>query len=97
MTASVHVANVAGGSAIRLPLTAIVDRGAERELWVVDPRTSRVALHPVTVGDARNDDVIVLSGLQGGERIVTAGVHMLQPGQRVAVVPTGATQTEAAK
>ena len=97
MTASVHVANVAGASAIRLPLTAIVDRGAERDLWIVDPKSWRVALQPVTVGNAQNDNVIVLSGLQGGEQVVTAGVHMLQPGQRVAVVPMGTTQTEAAR
>ncbi len=95
MTASVHVANVAGGSAIRLPLTAVVDKGGERDLWVVDPRSSQVALRPVTIGDAQNDNVIVLAGLQGGEQVVTAGVHMLQPGQRVAVVPMGSTQTEA--
>lgn len=97
MTASVHVANVAGTSAIRLPLTAIVDRGNERDLWVVDPKSSRVTLRPVTLGSAQNDEVIVLTGLQGGEQVVTAGVHLLQPNQRVAVVPAGTTQTEAVK
>ena len=95
MTASVHVADVAGGSAIRLPLTAIVDKGSERDVCIVDAKTARVAMRPVTLGGAQNDSVLVTAGLQGGEQVVTAGAHLLQPGQRVAVVPAGTTRMEA--
>lgn len=83
MTASVEVKDVEGASAIRLPLSAIVDRADQRQVWVVDPKTSRVALRAVKLGSPQDDQVLVLSGLAGGETVVSAGVHMLQPGQRV--------------
>jgi RND family efflux transporter MFP subunit len=83
MTASVTMPDVEGSSAIRLPLTAVVDKDAQRQVWVVDPKTSRVSLRNVTLGSAQDDSVLVVSGLSGGETIVSAGVHMLQPGQRV--------------
>jgi multidrug efflux system membrane fusion protein len=83
MTATVFVADVDGNSAIRLPLTAIVDREGGRQVWVVDPKTSSVAARKVKLGSAQNDSVLVVEGLAGGETIVSAGVHMLQPGQRV--------------
>ena len=86
MTATVRAPDVDGTSAIRLPLTAIDDQGGRRQVWVVDPKTLRVAPREVTVGGAQNDAVIVAKGLAGGETVVTAGVHMLQPNQRVTVM-----------
>lgn len=95
MTASVAVPDAQGLSAIRLPLTAIVDRGAQRQVWVVEPGTQRVAARTVQLGGAQNDSVLVTAGLSGGETVVSAGVHMLQPGQRVraeAPAPAGAAK-----
>ena len=83
MTASVLAPDVAGNGAIRLPLTAIVDREGERQVWIVDPKTSQVAARKVEVGSAQNDQALVVAGLKDGETVVVAGVHMLQPGQRV--------------
>jgi len=83
MTATVFAADVDGNSAIRLPLTAIVDREGGRQVWVVDPKTSSVAARKVKLGSAQNDSVLVVGGLADGETVVSAGVHMLQPGQRV--------------
>ena len=85
MTASVAAPDVDGSTAIRLPLTAIVDRDNSRHVWVVDPRALRVAARAVQLGSAQNDSVLVVSGLVGGETVVSAGVHMLQPGQRVSM------------
>ena len=90
MTASVLVSDVEGPSAIRLPLTAIVDREGQRQVWVVDPKTSRVALRQIALGSPQDDSVLVVSGLSGGETVVTAGVHMLQSGQLVKL-PAAAT------
>jgi RND family efflux transporter MFP subunit len=95
MTASVNVPDAEGGSAIRLPLTAIVDKAGQRQVWVVDPKTSRVALRAVTLGTAQDDRVQVLAGLSGGEAVVSAGVHMLQPGQRVMLPATDAATSPA--
>jgi len=83
MTASVFSPDVEGQSAIRLPLTAIYDMEGQPLVWVVDPASSRVAARPVKLGAAHNDSVLILSGLQGGERVVTAGVHMLHASQKV--------------
>jgi RND family efflux transporter MFP subunit len=89
MTASVLAPDVDGKSAIRLPLTAIVDGGAKRSVWVVDTKSKRVAAREVKLGSAQNDSVLVTSGLAGGETVVTAGVHMLQPDQLVLLAGGG--------
>ncbi|WP_457355397.1 efflux RND transporter periplasmic adaptor subunit [Roseateles sp. P5_D6] len=97
MTASVQVDNIEGASAIRLPLTAIVDKDGRRQVWIVDPKTSRVGLRQVTLGSAQDEAVLVTSGLNGGETVVTAGVHMLQPGQLVKLPTASAAASGAAK
>ncbi len=87
MTASVHVTDVEGPSAIRLPLTAVHDTDGQPRVWVVN--AGSVAARPVTLGPVQNDQVIVVGGLQAGETVVSAGVHMLVAGQKVKTV--GAT------
>ncbi len=88
MTASVIAPDVDGNGVVRVPLTAIVDHEHGRQVWVVDPKTSRVIAREVKLGAAQNDSVIVVGGLAGGETVVSAGVHMLQPGQQVKVAET---------
>ena len=83
MTASVFAPDVEGRTAIRLPLTAIYDKDGEPLVWVVEHETSRVTTRTVRLGAVHNDSVLVLGGLQGGETVVTAGVHMLHAGQKV--------------
>jgi RND family efflux transporter MFP subunit len=88
MTASVSAPDVDGSASIRLPLTAVVDQdGGRRQVWVVNQRTMRVAPLEVKLGSAQNDSVLVTEGLRGGETVVSAGVHMLQAGQRVQLAP----------
>ncbi|WP_296000845.1 efflux RND transporter periplasmic adaptor subunit [Rugamonas sp.] len=89
MTASVYAPDVDGQRAIRLPLTAIVDGDGKRQVWVVDQKTRRVAARVVQLGSAQNDSVLVTTGLAGGETVVTAGVHLLQPQQLVRVAGDG--------
>jgi RND family efflux transporter MFP subunit len=86
MTASVYTPDVDGGTAIRLPLSAIYNKDGQPRVWVVDARTSQVALRDVKLGSAQDDSVLVAGGLTGGETVVTAGVHMLHAGQKVKVV-----------
>jgi RND family efflux transporter MFP subunit len=83
MTASVLAPDVDGKGAVRLPLTAVVDENGKRRVWVVDRQTQRVNAREVQVGSAQNDSVLITGGLSGGETVVSAGVHMLQPNQRV--------------
>lgn len=86
MTASVLAADIDGERAIRLPLTAIHDQAGQPVVWVVDEASAQVKPRPVTLGSAQDDSVLVASGLQGGETVVTAGVHLLHAGQKVKTV-----------
>jgi membrane fusion protein, multidrug efflux system len=90
MTASVVAPDVEGSSAIRLPLTAVLHRGPQPQVWLVDPATAQVRARTVQLGSAQGDSVIVSAGLAGGETVVTAGVHMLHAGQKVRVMAPAA-------
>jgi membrane fusion protein, multidrug efflux system len=95
MTASVHTPDVEGKTAIRLPLTAIHNKHGQPLVWIVDGKTSQVATRAIKLGSAHTDHVIVASGLEGGETVITAGVHMLHTGQKVKVAgapPAGVSQ-----
>lgn len=69
---------------ILIPLKAVAaDADGTPMVWVLDPGTSRVAPRPIELGSVRGSDVIVLRGLEDGERIVTAGISQLRPGTLV--------------
>lgn len=68
---------------ITLPLTAIIDSDGKPSVWVVDPTSNTVALRAVEILRYDASAVIVSSGLRDGEAVVTAGVNVLHPGQKV--------------
>lgn len=69
---------------VRIPLQAILSTAkGDTQVWLVDAETSRVRARTVTLGQVQGTEVVVLSGLQGGERIVTAGVSQLREGMPV--------------
>ncbi len=90
MTASVRMRVRTSGPRISLPLAALVQQGGKTAVWVLDPKTSTVNLVAVTTGAARANDITVTSGLEAGQMVVTAGVHQLQPGQKVSKLADGA-------
>jgi multidrug efflux pump subunit AcrA (membrane-fusion protein) len=51
-------------------------------VWIVTTQ-STVELRPVTVERYDTDRVFVAEGICTGERVVTAGVHRLSPGEKV--------------
>ena len=83
MTATVFTPDVEGAHAIRLPLTAIHDSDGKPKVWIVDPATSRVSTRPVKLGAAEKDTVLIADGLKPGDIVVTAGVNLLNAGQKV--------------
>ena len=83
MTASVLVPNISTAVGIQLPLSAIYDRAGEPIVWIVDSQSSTVAAHPVKLAAAYKDTALVADGVKEGDVVVTAGVHMLHPGQKV--------------
>lgn len=70
-----------------LPLSALLEEGPRRSVWVVAPDGKSVARRDVTVAEARDraepGRVAVIEGLQPGDRVVVAGVHSLKDGQPV--------------
>lgn len=67
----------------RVPLTALYDADGTPKVWVVDPRTSRVATRSVTVAQAQKNGVLLSKGVRDGDLVVTAGVNLLHEGQKV--------------
>lgn len=74
-------------TAVVLPLSAIyAPVGSYDSVWVVDAE-GRVERRRVTLGSLTgNADVVVLSGVEAGESVVTAGVYQLTEGERVKVI-----------
>lgn len=66
-----------------VPLSALHAKDGQPALWVVDAADSTVSLRPVQVGAYGESTVPVTAGLQAGEWVVAAGVHLLREGQKV--------------
>ena len=71
----------AGG--VRVPVNALAERGGKSALWVLDGKNMTVNPVPVTTSDITGNVILVSQGIQPGQEIVTAGVHVLTPGQKV--------------
>lgn len=84
MTAELRIAGGAAGAAPRLPVSAVFHRDGKPAVWIVTEE--RVELVPVTTGALHGNEVEILSGLEAGQRVVTAGINRLEPGQRVALL-----------
>jgi len=82
-TATVSVAAPRREGIARVPLSALREDHGRTTVWVVDPATMTAVVREVQVGGAEGSDVVVLAGLHSGDRVVSAGVHVLSPGQRV--------------
>jgi len=63
-------------------------------VYVVKPDDT-AELRPIVLGQRQGSDVVVVSGLAAGERVVEAGQMMVRPGARVRVAKDGAPTNEA--
>jgi membrane fusion protein, multidrug efflux system len=75
----------AGSPVIKLPTSALRQEGQGTAVWVLDKSTMTVKLVPVQVAAADGNEAVIASGLQPGMLVVSAGVHVLSPGQKVAI------------
>jgi RND family efflux transporter MFP subunit len=82
-TVTVRIAQPPMPGVHKLPLTAVTQEQGRTVVWVVDPKTMAVSTQPVTVAGADGNAVVITAGLSAGQRIVTAGAHLLSPGQVV--------------
>jgi len=83
MTASLTLAKPEPGVLAEVPLSAIFQQGTRPAVWVVDKATGTVSLRPVTIARWRDETALIASGVTEGEIVATAGVHKLEPGQKV--------------
>ena len=87
--ATVHVlaADLPGSqtAVIKLPTSALRQEGAGTVVWVLDEASMTVNTQAVQVGTVDGNAVVITAGLKPGQKVVSAGVHVLSPGQKVTV------------
>lgn len=71
--------------AVLLPWGSLFEIAGAPAVWTIDPGSNTVALKPVTINRYMKDHIAIASGLESGEIVVTAGVQMLRPGQKVEI------------
>lgn len=85
---------VANGQGYRVPLSAAIKKGQIRNtdqlndlksmgVYVYDPATSTVKVRAVKVAGVRENSLLIVEGLNAGERVASAGVSFLREGQKV--------------
>jgi RND family efflux transporter MFP subunit len=74
---------------VDLPVTAVVaDADKAATVWIVDEDTMTVSSKPVKTGLLTSNSISV-SGLEAGERVVTAGAAFMREGMKVTLLQTG--------
>jgi multidrug efflux system membrane fusion protein len=81
MTALVQFSSTTATPRIRVPLTALYQEKGVTSVWLVEK--GQVRMVPVQIGGAAGNDILLLSGVQAGQTVVTAGANLLKNGQKV--------------
>lgn len=84
MTAYVAFVSKSDTPAIKLPLTALLQDKTSTAVWVVENGTVRLV--PVKVAGTAGNDIVIAGGVSPGQTVVTAGVNLLKPGQKVKIL-----------
>ena len=79
---------------IKVPVSALRQEGKGSAVWVLDEAKMTVSSQAVVVTTADNNEAVIASGLTAGQRIVSAGVHVLNPGQKVTVYKAPITPSQ---
>ncbi|MDO8717415.1 MAG: efflux RND transporter periplasmic adaptor subunit [Polaromonas sp.] len=97
--ASVYVvpeSSAVGAPVIKLPTSALRRDGQATAVWVLDKANMTVRSQVIQVATADGNEVVVAAGLQPGMLVVSAGVHVLSPGQKVTIYQQKAPAVSAA-
>jgi membrane fusion protein, multidrug efflux system len=93
MFVTAYVIGATRPNAIVVPQLA-VQQGSNGHLVYVVNDKSVAEIRPVVVGDYQGEkDIVILTGLQAGDRVVVDGVMKVVPGQPVAIVAPGEAAT----
>jgi membrane fusion protein, multidrug efflux system len=82
-TATMLVAMPRTEGVTKLPLSALKEEQGRTMVWLVDRDSMTVKLQAVQFAGADGNEAVVSAGLSPGQVVVTAGVHVLTPGQKV--------------
>jgi len=82
---SPHALSMAGAQVIKLPTSALRQEGKGTAVWVLDKASMTLRSQPVEIATADGNEAVIAAGLQPGMTVVSAGVHVLAPGQKVRV------------
>jgi RND family efflux transporter MFP subunit len=74
---------------VEIPASALTQANGRPAVWVVDPHSQTVTLRSVDVLRYDPLTVVISQGLETGEVVVTAGVQVLRPGQKVRLLEGG--------
>lgn len=75
----------AGDAAMRVPHTALYDRGDGPGVWIVEGAPPRVVWRRIRLAAIGDETTTVAAGLKAGERFVALGAHLLHDGESVRV------------
>jgi RND family efflux transporter MFP subunit len=84
----------AGKTGISIPASAAFAGSdiKKTNVWVIDPQSRILSRREVETGEPTSAGLLIKSGLEAGEWIVTAGTHSLTEGQVVKIVDAGDAQ-----
>ena len=88
VTVSIEANPAASIQKIKLPTSALRQEGGKTMVWVLDMASMTVKSQEIQVTTADGNEAVVNSGLQAGQQVVVAGVHVLSPGQKVTLFQT---------
>ena len=74
-----------GLQVLKLPTSALRQEGKASAVWVLDKTSMTVKSQTVQIATADGNEAVIAAGLQPGMLVVSAGVHVLSPGQRVTI------------
>ena len=80
---------LAAPAGVAVPASALTEGDGHPAVWLVDRQTGTVSLRPVDVMRYDPAGVVISRGLEKGDVVVTAGVQMLRPGQKVRLLGDG--------
>lgn len=83
VTGTVHMD---GQQVFIVPWSAMTSDAGNAAVWRVDKNTKRASLVPVQVLAFEKERVIVASGLNAGDLVVTKGAQMLRPGAQTEIM-----------
>jgi RND family efflux transporter MFP subunit len=92
-TATVYLKNESSdGKKLTLPTTAVRQEAGKSSVWLVDPASMTVQSHEIQISGVNENSVVVSGGLTAGQQVVTAGIHVLSPGQKVTYFKSAGAQ-----